>query len=87
MQFPVSRAVCVSACAERMSSACALSCWHVSRAGRASTFSFVCCVLSACGSRAERASSFSFLCQELIARMHVSRELSVCVHVSAHVEG
>ncbi len=63
----MSRAVCVSACAERMSSACASSCWHVSGA--------------------ERASSFSFMCQELIARMHVSRELSVCVHVSAHVEG
>ncbi len=71
-----------------------------SRAELVSSFSFLCpelCVsacasrvehvLFACASRAERASLFSFTCQELSLCLHVPRELSVSVHVSAFIEG
>jgi hypothetical protein len=44
----------------------------------------VCCLHV---SRAERVSSFSSLCRALSVRLHVLRELSVCVHVSIHIEG
>jgi len=38
--------------------------------------------------RAEHVSSFSSLCREWsVVCLHVLREPSICVHVSAHIEG
>ena len=78
IQFLVSRAVRVSACAERVSSACAS---FVSRFLELSVY-LVCRLhvprelsVSWHVSRAERVSSFSSLCQELCVCLHV---LGVC---------
>jgi hypothetical protein len=68
-----------------------LACWQVSRAERVSSCAE--CLssrelsVSLYVSRAERLSSVSFLCLALSVCLHAPRELRVCVHVSARIEG
>jgi hypothetical protein len=68
-----------------------LACWQNLRAGRVSScaerLSSRELSISLYVSRAERLSSVSFLCLALSVCLHAPRELSVCVHVSARMEG
>jgi hypothetical protein len=80
-----------SSCAERVSSRELSVSWHVLRAERvpscAERVSSRELSVSWHVLRAERVFSFSFLCRALSVCLHVPRELSVCVNVSAHIEG